>query len=56
MIYAGSPSLFGLGLEDGHVQTFWLYCMGDPWRGGLIFSTSEAVAMTSRRNEWHLWG
>ena len=24
MIYAGCASLFGLGLEDGHVATFWL--------------------------------
>ena len=24
MIYAGVPSFFGLGLEDGHVPTFWL--------------------------------
>ena len=24
MIHAGLPSSFGLGLEDGHVPTFWL--------------------------------
>ena len=24
LIYAGIPSLFGLGLQDGHVPTFWL--------------------------------
>ena len=24
MIYAGVPSSFALGLEDGHVSTFWL--------------------------------
>ena len=24
MIYTGRPSSFGLGLEDGHVATFWL--------------------------------
>ena len=24
VIYAGFPSLLGLGLEDGHVPTFWL--------------------------------
>ena len=24
MIHAGVPSFFGLGLEDGHVPTFWL--------------------------------
>ena len=24
MIYAGLPSFFGLGLEDGHISTFWL--------------------------------
>ena len=24
MIYVGFPSFFGLGLEDGHVPTFWL--------------------------------
>ena len=24
MMYAGFASLFGLGLEDGHVPTFWL--------------------------------
>ena len=24
MIYTGLPSFFGLGLEDGHVPTFWL--------------------------------
>ena len=23
MIYAGVPSFFALGLEDGHVGTFW---------------------------------
>ena len=28
MIYAGVHSFFGLGLEEGHVPTFWplLYC------------------------------
>ena len=26
MIYAGVPSFFGLGLEDNHVETFWLLC------------------------------
>ena len=25
MIYAGFSSFFGLGLEDGHVPTFWLF-------------------------------
>ena len=24
MMYAGVPSFFGLGLEDGHVPSFWL--------------------------------
>ena len=24
MIYAGVPSFCGLGLDDGHVPTFWL--------------------------------
>ena len=24
MIHAGFPSFFGLGLEEGHVPTFWL--------------------------------
>ena len=25
MLFAGVPSLFGLGLEDSHIATFWLY-------------------------------
>ena len=24
VIYAGFPSFFGLGLEDGHLPTFWI--------------------------------
>ena len=28
VIYAGFPSFFGLGLEDGHVPTFWLLLYG----------------------------
>ena len=24
VLYAGCPSFFGVGLEDGHVPTFWL--------------------------------
>ena len=32
MIYSGSASFFGMGLEGGHVPTFWLllYIMGSP--------------------------
>ena len=26
MMTAGSPSLFGLGLKNGHVPTVWLHC------------------------------
>ena len=46
MIYAGSPSFSGLGLEEGQVPTFWLplYCdktLAQRIRGKLCSPTSE---------------
>ena len=52
MIYAGCPAFFGLGLEDGHVPTFWLQLyINQPFKGiflkGARYFTRVPLASTS---------
>ena len=53
MIYDGFPLFFGLGLQDGHVPTFWLASALAQALAKRVLSTTPFVALLSEIENDH---